>query len=88
MYWPCCPPQLLRFLVLSTWRKGVALETEGEQALEMLWFGSVHTALPVLNSLLADAQEPAQRSLGQAHLPTERYTGAPEGVLTFMLIRR
>src|SRR5438270_185010 len=83
----CCPPQLLRFRVLSKWRKGVVLETKCKQALEMLWTGSVYAPLPMLNSLLADAQELAQRSLGQAHLLTERHTGAPKGVLTLLLVR-
>ncbi len=62
------------------------METECEQLLEMLWFGSVHAALPVLNGLLAYPKEAAQCSLGQAHLLTERHTGSPEGVLTFEVI--
>jgi hypothetical protein len=54
----------------------------------MLGFGSVHAALPVLNGLLADAQELCERSLGQAHLSTELHAGAPEGVLMLLPIRR
>src|SRR2546428_11738614 len=84
----CCPPQLLCFFMLSTWRKGVTLEAECEHPFEMLWCGRAHAALPVLNGLLADAKEPTQCSLGQAHALAQPHTGAPEGVLPFVLIGR
>jgi hypothetical protein len=67
-------------LVLATKRKGVALQTESDQALQMLCFGRVHTALPVPNGLLADVKELAQRSLGQAHARAQPRTIVPEGV--------
>ena len=83
---PCRPPELLRLLVLSPGQKGVTLQTEDNQAFEMLSTGSVYTPLPLLNSLLADTQKPTQCPLGQAHLLPQHLTGSPKGVLRLLPI--
>ena len=83
---PGSQPEVLRFLVLLTGGKSLALDTKGKQALEMLDGWRTLATFPLPNGLLADAKEPGQCSLGQAHALAQLRARAPKGVLPLVQI--
>ena len=81
---PCGQPQLVRFLVLLSGDKSLALDAQNKQALELLNGGRAFAPFPLPNGLPGEAKEPTQFLLAQAHALAQFRTRAPKGILPLL----
>jgi hypothetical protein len=70
----------LLFLRLAARREDPALHVQGDQGLEARGAGIALARLPLLDRVLADAQERGQRALSQAGAPAQQEDLAAEAV--------